>query len=71
MNNEIISVIKKILIEFTKNHNEYAGKVLEIINHLNEATVIAQSLPADIQIELRNIILGALAAYGIIIPQAQ
>ena len=71
MNNEIISVIKKILIEFTKNNNEYAGKVLEIINHLNEATIIAQSLPADIQIELRNIILSALAAYGIIIPQAQ
>ena len=71
MNNEIISVIKKILIEFTKNNNEYAGKVLEIINHLNEATVIAQSLPADIQIELRNIILGALVTYGIIIPQAQ
>lgn len=32
MNNEIISVTKKILIEFTKNHNEYAGKVLADLN---------------------------------------
>ena len=68
MNNEASSVFKTILIEFIKSHNEYAGKVLEIANHLDEAATVAQSLPTNIQLELKQIIWSALAANGIIIP---
>lgn len=68
MNNETSPVFKTVLIEFVKSHNEYAGKVLDFANHLDEAATIAQSLPADIQLELKKIILGALAANGITLP---
>lgn len=66
MNNETSSVFKTVLREFVKSHNEYAGKLLEFANHLDEAVTIAQSLPSNIQQELKKLILSELAANGII-----
>lgn len=68
MNNETSSDFKTVLIKFVKSHNECAGKIIEFANHLDEATTIAQSLPIDIQLELKQIILSALATKGITLP---
>ena len=66
MKNEAPSRFKTVLIEFVKSQNEYAGKILEFANHLDEAVNIAQSLPYDIQQELKQLILSELAANGYI-----
>ena len=65
MNNEAKSVFKTLLTEFVKSHNAYAGSILEFANHLDEAAQIAQSLPADIQCQLKTTIDAMLAARGL------
>lgn len=66
MQNDVIGLIKNALIEYVKNHNEYSGKIMEFFNNIDEATKIAQSLPIEIQNELKSIIIGILAANGIL-----
>ena len=58
-------IIKSVGIEYIKSHNEAAGQVVELFNHLDETVKCAQSLPASIQAELLHLIFSALAANGI------
>ncbi len=65
MQNDNTSFIKTALIEYAKSHDEYSGKILEIVNHIDEAVEIAQSLPINVQDELKQMILNVLVANGI------
>ncbi len=64
MPNNKQAVFRAILTEFVKSHNEYAGKVMEFADHLDQAVEIAQSLPMDIQMQLKEFLCGAMAARG-------
>ena len=62
MNNEARSIFKTLLADFVKVHNQYAGSIMEFANNLDEATQIAQSLPTNIQYQLKATIETILAA---------
>lgn len=66
MQNDVSGLIKSALIKYVKSHNEYDGKIMEIFNNIDEAINAGQSLPLDIQNDLKNIILGALVTNGIL-----
>ena len=53
------------LIEYVKKHDECKGKILEFLNHIDEASKIAQSLPLNVQEELKQLIYNGLMANGI------
>ncbi len=59
------SLIKNVFIEYAKSHNEYSGKILEILNHIDEATKVAQSLPLNVQEELKGMLYNGLMINGI------
>lgn len=61
------SIIKGAIIEFLKSHNENSGKIVEFLNHIDEAAKCVQSLPMPLQNELLQSISIALAANGITI----
>ena len=56
---------KTVFIEYVKKHDEWKGEVLEILNHIDEASKIAQSLPLNVQEELKQLICNGLMANGI------
>ena len=62
---DILSIIKSVGIEYIKNHNVTAGKIIELFNHIDETVKCAQSLPAHIQSELQQLFVSALATNGI------
>ena len=64
MQNEAVSIFKTLLTELVKSQNPYAGNIMEFANHLDEAVKIAQSLPVDIQNQLKTTIEAMLAARG-------
>lgn len=66
MQQDMSSPIKKALIEYVKSHNDIDGKIMDFINHLDEAENIAKSLPTDIQNDLIQIIVSGLIASGIV-----
>ncbi len=59
------SVIKNVIIDYIKSHNETSGKVVELFDHINETIKCAQSLPVHVQAELQQMLLTAFAANGI------
>ena len=62
---DILSIIKSVGIEYIKNHNVTAGKIIELFNHIDETVKCAKSLPAPIQSELQQLFVSALATNGI------
>lgn len=66
MHNDIIELIKNALIKYVKTHNEYSEKIMEFFDKIDDATKIAQSLPAETQNDLKNIIFSILVANGIL-----
>ena len=62
---DILSIIKSVGIEYIKNHNVTAVKIIELFNHIDETVKCAQSLPAPIQSELQQLFVSALATNGI------
>ena len=66
MQKDMSSPIKNALIEYVKSHNDTEGKIMEFINHLDEAEKVAKSLPIDIQNDLIQIIVKGLIASGIV-----
>lgn len=60
------AIIKEAIIEYAKNHSEYTGTILDFLNHIDEASRIAQSLPMDIQMGLKTYFLQLLVANGIL-----
>ncbi len=69
MQNNANAIIKEAIIEYAKHHSEYTGKILDLLNHIDEASKIAQSLPMDIQMELKTYFLQLLVANGILPKQ--
>ena len=59
------SIIKGVIIDYIKSHNETAGKGGELFNHIDETIKCAQSLPMPVQVELQQLLVSALAANGI------
>lgn len=59
------SIIKGVIIDYIKSHDETSGKVIELFDHINETVKCAQSLPVPVQAELRQLLLAAFAANGI------
>ena len=62
---DLYSIIKGVFIDYIKCHNETSGKVIELLDHINEAIKCAQSLPIPVQTELQQMFLAALTANGI------
>ena len=62
---DIGSIIKSVGIDYIKSHNQTAGKVVELFNHIDETVKCAQNLPAPVQAELQQMFVAALAANGI------
>ena len=62
---DFLSIIKSVSIDYIKSHNEIAGKVVELFNHIDETIKCAQSLPMPVQMELQQLFISALAANGI------
>ncbi len=58
--------IKTALIEYVKTQNKYSGKILDAINHIDEAINTLQELPLNIQEEIKQIIVKALILQGVI-----
>ena len=65
MQNNNGDFFKTVFIEYVKKHDECKGEVLEILNHIDEASKIAQSLPLNVQEELKQLICNGLMANGI------
>lgn len=65
MQKDNMSFLKTALIEYVKSHDEYRGKILEFIDHIDKAAEVAQSLPADIKEEMRRILINFSFANGI------
>ena len=59
------SIIKGVIIDYIKSHDETSGKVIELFDHINETVKCAQSLPVPVQAELQQLLLAAFAANGI------
>ncbi len=59
------SIIKGVITDYIKSHNETSGKVVELFDKLNEFVKCAQSLPVSVQAELQQLFLTAFAANGI------
>ncbi len=59
------SIIKGVGIDYIKSHNETAGKVVELFNHIDGTIKCAQSLPMPVQVELQQLLVSAFAANGI------
>ena len=66
MQRDISSPLKEALIEYVKSRNDNDGKIMEFINHIDEAAKVAQNLPIATQNDLAKIIISNLAANGII-----
>ena len=64
MPNNNQAAFRAILTEFVKSHNENAGKVMEFADHLDQAVEVAQSLPMDIQMQLKDFLYRTMAASG-------
>ena len=62
---ELGSIIKGVIIDYIKKYNLTAGKVVDMVNHIDEAVKCAQSLPAPVQAELQQMFVAAFAANGI------
>ncbi len=69
MQNNANAKIKEAIIEYAKSHSEYAGEILDLLNHIDEASKIAQSLPMNIQMELKTYFLQLLVINGILPKQ--
>ncbi len=65
MQKDVSSLIKTALIEYVKSHDEYNGKIMDFINHIDEAIKVIQSLPIDAQNDLKQTISNILIANGI------
>ena len=65
MQQDYYSLIKNVFIEYAKSHNECSGKILEILNHIDEAAKVAQSLPLNVQEELKGMLYNGLMVNGI------
>ena len=61
MQQDYYSLIKNVFIEYTKSHNECCGKILEILNNIK----VAQSLPLNVQEELKRTLYNALILNGV------
>ena len=59
------SIIKGVIIDYIKSHNETCGKVVELFDKLNEFIKCGQSLSVPVQAELQQLFLTALEANGI------
>ncbi len=59
------SIVKGVIIDYIKSHNETNGIVVELFDKLNEFVNCVQSLPTSVQAELQHLLLTALAANGI------
>ena len=59
------SIIKGVIIDYIKSHNETAGKVVELFNHIVETIKCPPSLPRPLHLELQQLLVSALAANGI------
>ena len=65
MQNNNGDFFKTVFIEYVKKHDECKGEVSEILYHIDEASKIAQSLPLNVQEELKQLICNGLMANGI------
>ncbi len=54
MEKDLKTIVKEILIDFTKKHNEYSGKIMEVFNHVDESIKILESLPIEMQNEIKQ-----------------
>ena len=64
MQQDCYSLIKNVLIEYAKSHDEYSGKILEFLNHIDEAAKVAQSLPVNVHEELKEMLYNGLMING-------
>ena len=62
---DLYSVIKNVITNYIKSHNETSGKIIELFDHINETIKCAQSLPVPVQAELQQLLLAAFAVNGI------
>lgn len=65
MENNIVEIIKKAVIEYAKAHNEDIGKVTDIFNHLDEAIRISKTLSPQLSHALNEVVCDTLIANGI------
>ncbi len=42
------TIIQSVIIDYIKSHNETTGKVVELLNHIDETVKCAQSLPIPV-----------------------
>ncbi len=59
------TIIQSVIIDYIKSHNETTGKVVELLNYIDETVKCAQSLPMPVQIELQQLLVSAFVANGI------
>ena len=64
MNNQLLSIIKNVLIEYVKQHNEYEGYILEFLNHLDEANEALSQLPDWAIKDLQELLIKKLFPNG-------
>ena len=65
MQNNKLQILRETLIAYAKELDERSGKILEAINHIDEASNILASLPQDVQNDIEKIIAPVLLAGGI------
>ncbi len=65
MQNNKLQILRETLIAYAKELDECSGKILEAINHIDEASNILASLPQDVQNDIEKIIAPVLLAGGI------
>lgn len=51
MKNNVVEIIKNVVIEYVKGRNEDVGKVMDIFNHIDEAIKISKTLPPQLNNE--------------------
>ena len=56
------SLVKALMIEYAKAHDEYAGKILDAADKIEEGIKILRDLPIEIQKELQQYILSYFIA---------
>lgn len=62
-------ILKDILTEDLKSHDEHKGKVIDFLDKIREASDVFQSLPIGVQNEIIKTALRKLASNGIIVTK--
>lgn len=66
MKNKAIEIVKEVVVQYTKEHDENKGVILDFLNHLEQSFEILQKLPEEIQNELGYKALCALSLAGLL-----